>query len=452
MVKKFALVHFGNEESYGLLFAGTEFKKHGDIKFFDYEMDGSVVPQILEYKPDFIAFSPMTTFYKEAVKIEKEVKETLPNVISIYGGHHSSNCGYQCGDISVVGTVHDLDINARGIIRNGPTRPSLLTVPARPEYFRDIPRFKDRYRKMMLSVTGCPFNCTYCSSSTSVKTKLFGKSTFHLDHRSIDDIITEALYIKDNTEEIEWVDDDVFMNAPQSEWLNEFLVRWQKEIGLPMYVSTTTMNAEKASHETLELLRKSCNCIGIGVQSIVPSTLKMIKRNWDNREKIQRVYNKLTAYGFNVNLQMIIGFPVDDPIADGLETLAFLRDIAKGSVISCYPLQIYPNTEMDKYIKEKGFKLSYDCQGDTNEALPALDFGPLINNRIKNIFKFATMIVKYGVGDHWLNAMLDMNLDNDSKSSKQLSTARYFDCISERIPEKAEAVFEDILTTMNIRF
>ena len=62
------------------------------------------------------------------------------------------------------------------------------------------------------------------------------------------------------------------------------------------------------------------------------------------------------------------------------------------------------------------------------------------------------MVVKFGVGDHWLNAMLDMNLDNDSKSSKQLSTARYFDCISERIPEKAEAVFEDILTTMNIRY
>ena len=39
---RFALVSFGNEESYGLLFVGTELKRHGEIRFFDAEMAESV--------------------------------------------------------------------------------------------------------------------------------------------------------------------------------------------------------------------------------------------------------------------------------------------------------------------------------------------------------------------------------------------------------------------------
>ena len=61
----FALVSFGNEESYGLLFAGTEFKKHGKIKFFDAEM-ADPVDDIVKYHPDYVCFSPLTVFYPRA--------------------------------------------------------------------------------------------------------------------------------------------------------------------------------------------------------------------------------------------------------------------------------------------------------------------------------------------------------------------------------------------------
>ena len=115
-IKKFALVSFGNEESYGLLYVGAELKKYGEIKFFDAEFD-ECVNKIIDYKPDYICFSPMTTFFQQAKDIENKVKEKI-DVVSIYGGHHASNSGKECGDITVIGAVHGIDLNKRGIINN----------------------------------------------------------------------------------------------------------------------------------------------------------------------------------------------------------------------------------------------------------------------------------------------------------------------------------------------
>ncbi len=94
---RLALVSFGNEESYGLIFAASELKKHGEIKFFDAEFSDSLIDNIIAFSPSYICFSPMTCFYPQAKKIELEVKEKMPNVVSIYGGHHASNSGKNLG-------------------------------------------------------------------------------------------------------------------------------------------------------------------------------------------------------------------------------------------------------------------------------------------------------------------------------------------------------------------
>src|SRR3990167_4502500 len=209
-MKRFALVSFGNEESYGLLFAASEFKRQGgDIHFFDSEMTDVVQP-IVDYDPDYVAFSPLTPDFHKAKSIELRVKERT-DVISIYGGHHATNCNENIGDITCIGGVYGLDISKRGMINNGPVKPWELVWPAREEYYRDIPRMKQRYRKVMLSVHGCPFACSYCSSSSKQHTERFGYSKENLMHRNIDDLITEGKFVKEySTYEIEWVDDDVF--------------------------------------------------------------------------------------------------------------------------------------------------------------------------------------------------------------------------------------------------
>lgn len=88
---RFALVAFGNEESYGLLFVGGELKEHHqEIRFFDAEQDG-VSRQIADWKPDFVMLSPMTTFYPAASKLAGEVKAILPSAVAVFGGHHAAS-------------------------------------------------------------------------------------------------------------------------------------------------------------------------------------------------------------------------------------------------------------------------------------------------------------------------------------------------------------------------
>lgn len=430
---KFALVHLGNEESYGLLFAASDLKKYGEIKFFDGGF-GNPYPEILEYKPDYLCFSPMTEFYPSAKKIETEVK-ARSEVTTIYGGHHAANCGTSCGDLTVTGSSKNLDLSKRGIVHTEPVLAKDLGVPAREEYYRDIPRMKERYRKIMLSVVGCPFQCTYCSSKHS-----------DLGHRDMDSVFREAEFIRDCTHEIEWVDDDVF--AGNEDWLLEFFGRWEKEIGIPLYVSTTSINALRASRKLLHAMKPSVHCIGMGMQAARPQSLKLLGRSWDSRFNVENAYERLVEYGFRVNLQAIIGLPVEDPIGDALDTIMALTEIAQGSVVSVYPLQIYPNTAMARYCAMNNIALNQES-GDTNTGIPGIHFGEFNNRRIQNLCKLATMAVKYGISRQWLEALLDVNL---GLCSKKLSEIRYFECIRDRNPENADEIFRNVFKTMKLRY
>jgi len=93
---KSALIAIGNEESYGLLIVGGELLRYQQaIKFFDAE-DETVVEKVCGWAPDFIFFSPMTTFYPKALSLSRQIKERLPQVTAIFGGHHAMSAPEIC--------------------------------------------------------------------------------------------------------------------------------------------------------------------------------------------------------------------------------------------------------------------------------------------------------------------------------------------------------------------
>jgi hypothetical protein len=263
----------------------------------------------------------------------------------------------------------------------------------------------------------------------------------------MEEILTEAKYIKDCTEEIEWVDDDIFCG--DINWLDEFLDRWIEEIGLPMYVSTTSISALKVSDKILAKLRKVVNCIGMGVQATNPKSLELLGRSWDNKEQLKKAYDRLVSFGFKVNLQCIIGLPVVNTIEDAIETIEGMKYIGQGCIASCYPLQIYPNTDIERYCIDNGFRFNYSCNGDTNSGMPGINFGEITNKRIMNLCKLVTMIIKYGIDKKWYMPLIDADLTN---CSEQLSQTRYFECINDRLPERANDIFQTIISGMRLRY
>ncbi len=455
-----ALITFGNEESYGLLFVGGELLEHHQlIRYFDGE-DNDVIENILKWTPDFIMFSPMTTFYNYAIAISNAIKNHIPNVVSVFGGHHAMSVPdivqLDAIDIVVVGPVRgsiEKILNGSvGVIKTTLTEPSDLSIPARHEYYRDIPRMAYRYRKFVLSIFGCPWNCAYCSSSCRHMRELFGvdaHSRYYLNRRPISAVIAELETIMQyDTKEIEWVDDDVFVG--NEDWMIEFLLEYKYKVNLPMYVSSTSVSILHASDKLLNAMKGIISAVGLGVQAGRPESLKLFNRQWDNESKMKAAYDRLTSFGFSVNLQFIIGLPVKDPIEDAIDTIKCVQRIGAGSVCSCYPLMIYPTTELERYCIDSKIELNDMCNGDTNSGITGIKFDYVTNKRLKNICKLATLFVKYNVDEHWIRAMLDIDFNN--VTSKKLSEARYKDCVVDRLKLDGESIFSKVISETKLRY
>jgi radical SAM superfamily enzyme YgiQ (UPF0313 family) len=460
-IKKFALVCFGTEENYGLLFVGGELLLFGqDIRYFDAEKD-NVVDEVVAWAPDYICFSPLTRYFLAALNVLREVKRNFPHVVSVFGGHHACSdpgiAGLDDIDAVVVGpvrgSIEKILSGGKGLIRTHLTDPADMPMPARKEYYRDIPRMATRYRKFMLSMLGCPWNCAYCSSSADHLREVYGKEAhkrYYLSRRPIPVVIEEAKQILalGNTEEIEWVDDDIFSGADIETWLPEFVDAWEKEIGVPMYVSSTSTLTLKVSDNALATLKRIVNCIGIGIQAIRPESLKLLNRGWDNEEKMKKAYDRLVSFGYAVNLQAIVGLPVDDPVEDALETVKGLQRIGPGSICSVYPLQVYPGTMMQKYCIDNKLALSDLSTGDTNTGIPAIAFSEEQTKKLRNICKLATFFVKYNVDERWMKILITAEFSENT--SLAISMGKYYECVVDRLGDKGRELFNEIQRGMKL--
>src|SRR5512145_2177668 len=93
---KIALICFGNEENYGLLFVGGELLQFDqEIRYFDAE-EGVIAGEIIAWKPDYLFYSPLTRYFPAALDLLREVRLLLPGVVSVFGGHHS------CSDPAII--------------------------------------------------------------------------------------------------------------------------------------------------------------------------------------------------------------------------------------------------------------------------------------------------------------------------------------------------------------
>lgn len=460
-VKNIALICHGNEENYGLLFVGGELLLFNQkIHYFDAQL-ADCVATIIAWKPDFIFFSPLTSYFPLALNLTREIKKQLPSIHAVFGGHHASSAPdiIDLPEIDVVvvgpvrGSIEKILAGEKGLIRTALTTPDDLPMPARTEYYRDIPRLASRYRKFMLSMMGCPWNCSYCSSSTGHLHDIYGREShkqYYLSRRPIPTLIEEAKEILrlGKTEEIEWVDDDIFCGADVETWLPEFVAVWEREIGRPMYVSSTSALSLKVSDNVLATLKRIVNCIGIGVQAMRPDSLKLLGRPWDNEENMKKAYDRLTSFGYAVNLQAIVGLPVIDPVEDALETVKGLQRIGAGSICSVYPLQIYPGTTIERYCTDNNWQLHDNALGDTNTGIPAIKFPPEITQKLRNICKLATFFVKYNIDERWMRVLIDIDLSEST--SQAISMERYYECVVDRLGNTGKLIFSDIQRGMKL--
>jgi len=167
--RKFALIHIGTDEVYGLEFVAAELKRHGHtIRWFDGELDAAV-EQVIAWQAGFIGFSPLTTYFSSALAFSRNVKSRSPNIRSVFGGTHVTavpEVADQDGiDIIVVGPVYGtidqiIQVESKKVLRGRPVPVDMMT-PSRREYFEAVPGIGDRHKKTIMTHFGCPYKSSY---------------------------------------------------------------------------------------------------------------------------------------------------------------------------------------------------------------------------------------------------------------------------------------------------
>jgi radical SAM superfamily enzyme YgiQ (UPF0313 family) len=458
--KKFALVHMGNDVNYGLLFVAGEFISQGHVvEWFDGD-ESNVVSNISARKPDFVCFSPFSTFFLKAQRLAKKVKSALPSVKSVFGGVHVlavPECIENSAvDIVVTGPVYGaadkiIECKGKGVIRGMPVSSDKMH-PAARDYYLSIPRMANRHRKFIMSHFGCMYNCSYCS--TTLVRKHFGVEAYNkfwMARRPIEHLIEEAkVLLEFNTQEVSLEDDDVLAGSDIESWLESFSQAWKTEIGLPMYANVTPQTVVKVSDKTLKTLATLVNSAQMGVQTARPDSLKLFNRGFQNEVQVKEAYDRLRSFGIKAKLEVIIGLPVHDPIGDALDTIKLCQRVAQGGFTTCFSLMFYPGTALYKKCLDEGVPLNDHCELDWHFGEGSVKFDQETAKRIKNLTKMATFFVKYNVDERWMRALIDMELTEPA--SRQLSECSYLESLIFRMGEKVRNDFDSILSGMHFRY
>lgn len=458
--KKFALIHMGTDEVYGLEFVAAELKKHGhQIRWFDAD-SSDTADEVIAWQAEYMCFSPLTTFLQAAVEFSRSVKIRHPEIQSIFGGHHVTvvpeTCNLDGIDKIVVGPVYGTIENIiksvdQKVLRGQPV-PVHLMMPARREYFEAVPNIGLRHKKTIMTHFGCPYKCSYCSTPRLRAEFGWEEYRMHwLTRRPIDHIIDEAgIFLDFPTKEVALEDDDMLYGDEIDEWLPKFSAAWKENIGLPVICNVTPNTVVKVSGKTLDAMAELVTVAQMGVQAARPETLKLFNRQFQDEEQVAKAVKHLQKRGIRVKLELIVGAPVDDPVGDAIETIKLAQRVAAGAFVAAFPLMIYPGTALQKWCIKNDVPLRDDCTYECYGGIGSIRLDPDTQRKITNISKLAAFFVKYNVDERWMRALIEMNL-NDA-ASKRISESTYYESLRFKLGEQIDREFDSILAKTRFRY
>ena len=456
-MKKFALIHIGSHELYGMCFVASEIEKNGHkYHWFDGEEE-KVVEKVVSWGPDFICFSPLSAFYEQAVNLSGKIKDRLPNIRSVFGGLHVFVLPeiLKKKEIDIIvkgpvsGTIDSIVNSSAKLIVTGEMVSPHEMMPATRNYYQQIPRMGNRHVKMIMTHFGCAYNCSYCSAAT-VK-KEFGMKNYKkhwLSRRSLDSVIEEAkLFREYPTKEVELSDDDMLYGKDIDSFLTDFAKRWKGEVGIPILGNVTPFSVLSVSDNTLRILADLVSNVCIGLQAVEKETLKLFNRQFQTKEIFKKAIDRLNAFDIPIKIDIIVGNPVKDPVADAIETIKYTQSLGSDKLIATvFPLMLYPGTKLTKWCENNKFMLNDQCEFNWYTGIGSIKFDPDTAKKIKNLSKLGHFFITHKVSEKWMRALIEMEIP--SEAAQSIAQCNYYDSLKHH--GKTENEIESILTEVKL--
>ena len=369
----------------GLAYLAAYLRKHSDISDIVIIDKEDQIKGIKREKPDIIGIGAMTYEFPEAKLLANKIKENFEIPI-VLGGHHITLMPIHFSnppfDVAVLGegekTLTELMQifkingsfpikelrNTKGIIfRNDrnvnemtPARPLIEPLDEIPYPARDLLKMKEYYLTLrktvfgklgiygqMITSRGCPYKCTFCST-----TVFWRRPRFHSAEYVVDEM--KHLIERYDVDVILFFDDLFIANKKRIVDIAELMEKEGINEKIKLYVYG---RANLIDEEILKNLKKmNVVMMEFGLESGSEKILKYLKKGQVTVKDNRKALELCKKFGIKTNGSLIIGSP-EETEEDLKQTLSLLNDenLDKSHVCQLTP---YPGTEIWEYAKKMG--------------------------------------------------------------------------------------------------
>ncbi|KYH39163.1 MAG: radical SAM protein [Candidatus Hecatellales archaeon B24] len=397
----------------GLAYLAAVLEQHGyKVEILDapaFQLTYEKIPAEVERrKPDIVGVTATTAVAPSALKTAQMVKEAAPEALVIMGGPHITFLPEETmkaepsiqigvigeGEYTLLDLVKTWEENGnlrevKGVIyrENGslkyseprPLIENLDELPFPARHLLPMERYKvfGKHETLGLVFTsrGCPFNCTFCSSSL-----IFGKRFRARSPKNVVDEVEEFIeQYKSN--HVEFVDDLFIFDKKRV----KEICRELKERGLDV-LWVCSARVDTVDGEIFKEIRDAgCVMVYLGVESGVQRVLNLMRKGIKVEQSVRAVKLAKEA-GLQVVASFVLGIP-GETWEEAMETIRFAKKLDPDFVQFSLATP-FPGTELYRVAKEEGLLLTEDWTKYT-VLKPVMRTEELSEERLRKLIKKA---------------------------------------------------------------
>jgi len=350
-------------------------------------LEKDIVARAVDINPDIVAFSLTTSEYSWMREVGRRVKERLNKPI-VCGGPHPTfyhefikedyldviclgegeeailelveaykNGGDICG-------IRNLIVKKANRIYENELRPLIEELDSVPppdfDIYNKYDFFKRQRNGFVLTGRGCPFQCTFCFNK--LYNQMYSGKGRIIRKRKPAAVIKEIkrlIAVNSNISHINFLDDTFILS---SDWLDEFLPKYAKEINLPFSCSAHANLVNEGVVRNLK--RANCFSLRMGIESGNEYLRNTVLKKGVTDRQIVEAASWIRKYKLRFLVYNIFGSP-GESLETALETFRLMKKI-RPTYAWCSLLQPYPGTEIYEFAVKNNF-LSKDYRPDKLE-------------------------------------------------------------------------------------
>jgi radical SAM superfamily enzyme YgiQ (UPF0313 family) len=394
----------------GLAYIASMLRQNHEVKIIDsiilnYTLR-DIEKELQTFNPDVVGIASVTPSIYEAYKVAKIAKKVREDCIVVLGGPHATFMSRQtleeCKYIDIIvkgegeettkeliesiekgaplNKVRGITFREKNEIIDSEPRPFIKNIDDIPFPSRDLLpmhlyKFNGVRYTTMLTSRGCPFKCSFCSSS-----RLFGG---YWRGRSPENVLEEMkiIYEEYNIKNIEFIDDTFTLDQERAEKICDGIIKqgWDISWGASSRVDTL-------SKKLVEKMKKAgCWILFLGIESGSQKILDAIGKRI-TIEQAKEAVKIIKDAGIQVLGSFIIGF-IQDTKETIKETIKFAKslnlDYAEFSILTPYP-----GTPIYEYVEKNSLLLTKDWSKYTATE-PIIKIDGIPEKQLKRFFKEA---------------------------------------------------------------